>query len=563
LRIQPQSAYYGLPSDHTITLLIPLNQERLAWKMHDDESAQGPRHYILAIDLGSGGLKTAVVDDAGAVVASAAFPVTTHFLPDGGAEQDANEWWTGTLQTARQALDDAGIASRQVAAVAVASQWSVVVPVDDHGDPLMRAIHWLDTRGAPFNRAVADGLPRIQGYSLPKLIHWIRLTGLAPTLSGVDSLGHVLYIKNACPELYERTCKFLEPMDFLTSRLTGKMTATQKTMVPFVITDNRQWGTTDYCARLLQMTGLSADKFPQLIANDGVVGPLAPSVADHLGLPVSTPVVSGISDSNASLIGSGALADFDSIIYIGTSLYMTCHLPFKKTDLVHFMTALPSPFANRYYLLGEQGAGGKCVDFFLKQMIFPEDDFQTGPKPEDAYIRFNTMAAGAPAGCDGVMFLPWLNGSLVPCEAPHMRGGFVNLSLNTSRRHMARAVMEGLAFNNRWTRGPAERFIGRPMDRFRFSGGGARSDVWSQIHADVLQVPIHQVDDPVNTTVRGTAFLALWSLGRIALEDINQRVRIRRVFEPNPDNAALYDNMYRQYRRFFKKNKKIFEALNK
>jgi xylulokinase len=101
------------------------------------------------------------------------------------------------------------------------------------------------------------------------------------------------------------------------------------------------------------------------------------------------------------------------------------------------------------------------------------------------------------------------------------------------------------------------------MDRFRFSGGGARSDVWSQIHADVLQVPIHQVDDPVNTTVRGTAFLALWSLGRIALEDINQRVRIRRVFEPNPDNAALYDNMYRQYRLFFKKNKKIFEALNK
>ena len=520
------------------------------------------RKHVLSIDLGSGGLKTAIVADTGSVVASVEVPLTTHLLPGGGAEQDPAEWWRGVRQTARQAITESGLAPDDIVAVACDSQWSVAVPVDDHGDPLMRAVHWMDTRGGPHNRAIANGFPRIQGYGLFKLLKWLRLTGLAPTLSGVDSLGHVLFIQHAYPEIYARTHKFLEPMDFLTSRLTGRITATQKTMVPFVVTDNRRWGTTAYSDSLLAMAGLEKTKFPTLIANDGVVGPLAPSVAAELGLSPSTPVVAGVGDSNASLIGSGAVHDFDSIIYIGTSLYMTCHLPFKKTDLTHFMTALPSPFKERYYLLGEQGAGGKCVEFYLKHLIYPDDGFATGPKPEDAYIRFNTMASQAPAGSGGVIFLPWLNGALVPSEAPHARGGFMNLALNTTRHQMARAVMEGLAYNNRWTRGPAEKFMGRPIDHFRFSGGGALSDLWSQIHADVLGVPIHQVDDPVNATVRGAAFLALLSLDHIALNDIPERVKIKRVFQPDPHNRTVYDKMYRQYRMLFKKNKKIFKALN-
>jgi xylulokinase len=406
------------------------------------------------------------------------------------------------------------------------------------------------------------GFPRIAGYGLFKLRQWIRLTGLAPTLSGVDSLGHVLFIKHAHPEVYTRTHAFLEPMDFLTSRLTGRITATQKTMAPFAITDNRQWGGTVYSDALLRQAGLAKEKFPPLIANDGIVGPLAASVAEDLGLSPSTPVVAGVSDSNATLVGSGAVEDFESIISIGTSLYMTCHLPFKKTDLTHFMTSLPSPLPNRYYLLGEQGTGGKCVEFFLQHIVYPVDDFKTGPQPEDAYARFNAMAAQAPAGSNGVIFLPWLNGAIVPSEAPHARGGFMNLSLGTTRHHMARAVMEALAYNNRWTRRPAEKFIGRPIPHFRLSGGGALSDLWSQIHADVLQVPILQVADPVNATLRGAAFLALSALGHLALEDIPQRVKIKRVFEPDPANRNIYDKMYRQYRLLFKKNKPIFNALN-
>ena len=172
------------------------------------------------------------------------------------------------------------------------------------------------------------------------------------------------------------------------------------------------------------------------------------------------------------------------------------------------------------------------------------------------------MAAEAAPGSGGVIFLPWLNGSVVPSENPHVRGGFINLSLSITRSHLARAVMEALAYNNRWTQKPAEKLIGRPLEHFRFSGGGALSDVWSQILADVLGVAIHQVDDPVSTTVRGSALPALVILGYRSLAEVPGLVKIRKVFQPQASNRAVYDKMFTQYRELFKRNKRIFAALN-
>ena len=528
----------------------------------DERPVSHSNRYVLSIDLGSGGHKVAVVAESGEVIASADGTVTTYLLPNGGAEQDPEEWWSGTKATAREVIKKSGVSPEDIIAVSCDSQWSVVVPVDEHGDPLMRAVHWLDQRGGRYNRKITNGFPGIQGYGLFKLLKWIKLTGMVPTLSGVDSLGHVLFIKNEKPDIYAKTYKFLEPMDFLTARLTGKITATQKTMAPFAIVDNRNWGSREYSGDLLNLAGLEKEKFPQLIPNDGMVGTLQPPVAEAFGLRPSTRVIAGISDSNASAIGSGAVRDFDTIIYIGTSLYMTCHVPFKKTSLKYFMTSLPSPFDSRYYVLGEQGTGGKCVEFYLKNIVYPDDRFNTGPVPGDSYERFNAMAAGAPPGSGGVIFLPWLNGSIVPSENPDVRGGFMNLSLNTTRSHLTRAIMEGLAYNNRWTRRPAEKFIRRPIESFRFSGGGALSDLWSQIHADVLGVPILQVDDPINATVRGSAFLAFISLGYRQLEELPGLIKIKQVYEPNQSHRAVYDKMYTQYRQLFNKNKTVFKALN-
>jgi xylulokinase len=527
----------------------------------NSNASRQPR-YVLAIDLGSGGPKAAVVSDTCEVKSSAAESVATHLLPNGGAEQEPHEWWRCVKRTAIKAIKESGVDPSSIAAISCDSQWSVVVPIDERGEPLMNAVHWLDSRGASYNRSIIRGFPNIRGYGLHKLIKWIRLTGLAPTTSGVDSVGHILFIKNERPEIYKKTWKFLEPMDYLNFRLTGRCVASQETMIPMLIVDNRKWSCTDYSDGLLKLAGLTREKFPELVQNQEFIGTILPSVAEELGLPTSTRVIAGTNDSNASAIGSGAVSDFDGLIYIGTSLVLTCHLPFKKTDLIHTMTSMPSSLENRYLLMAEQLAGGKALEFFLRNIVYASDEFKTGTMPEDAYVLANRIAAGAPAGSGGVIFMPWLNGTMSPEENGAARGGFFNLSLGSTRSHMTRAVMEGIAYNNRWTCEVAEKFTGRRFTSFRFAGGGALSDVWAQIHADVLGVPMHQIADPMHTTIRGTAMLAFNKLGLRGIGELPGLIKINRVFEPNGTNRSTYDKMYRQFRELYKRNKKIFIALN-
>jgi len=524
----------------------------------------GPeRSYVLVIDLGTGGPKTAVVEDTGRIVSHAAEKTTTHLLPGGGAEQDPAEWWELTRSAVRKVLDASGLPPERIRAVSCTSQWSVVVPVDENGEVLTRAVHWLDTRGAPYNQAVTRGFPSIQGYGVGKLWTWLRHTGMAPTLSGVDSMGHVLFLKNEHPDVYARTDKFLEPMDYLTLRLTGRCTASQHTMVPFMLVDNRRWSTQEYSPALLRMAGVEADKFPELIPNDGEVGTLTAEAAGELGLTPSTRVFSGINDTTASAVGAGAVNDFDGIIYIGTSAVLTCHIPFKKTDIFHMMASMPSPMKNKYLLIAEQGTGGKNLEHYLRNIIYAEDEFHSGPIPEDVFERTNRVAEGVEPGSEGILFLPWLNGSLAPEEDASVRGGFFNISLKSTRSHMTRAVMEGIAYNNRWAMGPAEKFTGRKFPHLRFAGGGALSDLWAQIHADVLGVPVHRVVDPMHTTIRGAALYAFYRLGVRPMDQLAGLVGVDRVFEPQDEHRAVYDKMYNQFLALYKCNRKIFQALNK
>jgi xylulokinase len=454
------------------------------------------------------------------------------------------------------------VPKESISAVACTSQWSVTVAVDQHGTPLMNAVCWMDTRGGKHNRILTQGFPSIKGYNLSKLVKWIRLTGLAPTHTGADALGHILFIKNERPDIFDQTYKFLEPMDYLTAQLTGRITASQHTIAPLMLVDNRSWSCCKYDESLLAMAGLEEKKLPDLVPSNAVIGPLTPSVAEELGLLPTTPVIAGINDTNASAIGCGAVDLFEGIVYIGTSLVLTCHLSSKKTDLLHMMTAMPSPLKDKYLLMAEQGTGGKCLEYFLQQILFAEDKLDTGTAPDDAYERASRMAASVPAGSDGVIFLPWLNGTLTPEENPSARGGFVNLSLQSTRSHMIRAIMEGLAFNSRWTLGPAQKFIKGSFPQLRFAGGGALSDTWAQIHADILGLPILQIADPASVTLRGAAMMAFHSLDGQPLEALAAHVPVKHIFKPNPENKARYDRRYTQFRQIYKSNKKIFAALN-
>ncbi len=522
----------------------------------------GGRKYILAVDLGTSGPKVALFDAGGTMVTSCFVPTPTILLPGGGAEQRPDDWWQAIVRGTREVVSASGVSPAEVVAIGCSAQWSGTVAVDRAGRPLMNAIIWMDSRGAPYLREIGEGAFKIEGYALRKLVYWLRLTGGLPGPSGKDAIAHMLFIKHERPEVYEATDKFLEPLDYLNLRMTGKAAASYHSISLAWVTDNRQVGSVHYDDRLIAMTTIDRDKFPDLLPVDAVLGPLTAEAAGELGLTEATQVVMGAPDLHAAAVGSGAVDDYDGHLYIGTSSWITCHVPFKKVDVIRNIASLPSAIPGRYFVADEQETSGACLNFLRDNVFFPSDELETAA-PDDVFQRFDRMAARVPPGSGKLIFLPWLYGERTPVEDRFVRGGFVNLSLDATRAHMVRAVLEGVGYNLRWLCGAVEHFIGRPFARLNIIGGGAKSDVWCQILADILDREIRQVRDPIMANVRGAAFLAAHAMGFLDFSDIPGRVSIARTFRPNPENRAIYDELYEQFGRLYRANRRIFARLNR
>jgi len=519
--------------------------------------------YVLVIDLGTSGPKVGLVDQQGRVACSASAPVKMIILPDEGAEHDPAEWWDTITACVKKVIAASGVAPASIVAISVTSMWSVTLPVDEKGEPLMNVLSWMDGRGAPYNHDVVKGFPNILGYKLGTLLKYINITGLAPTLKGTDSLAHMLYIKHEFPEIYRRTHKFFEPMDYINMRLTGKFAATQNTALPMLMTDNRRLDVQEYDPWLLKMGGIDREKLPDLLPIDAILGPVTPSIAAELGLSPETLVICGVNDNCSSAVGAGAIADYDAAAVLGTSGYLAAHVPFKKTDMLATIATIPSGIKGRYLFWADLENNTKILESFLKNLVYAPDAFDTGQISDEMYTRASQVAAQVSPGSDGVLFLPWFNGILSPGEDPFMRGGFLNLSTRTTRAHLTRAVFEGLSMNWRWLRSAAEKLVGRPFKFWRLTGGGALSDVWSQIMADVVGLPMHRQADPRNNNVIGMGLLAFHRLGLVRLEDIPRMIKFDRIFEPDPKNQAVYDRMYAQFIASKNRLRPVFHALNK
>ncbi len=530
--------------------------------MVDDSNSPALTSYVLVIDLGSTSLKAAIVENTGRVLSLVTESNNTTLLPGGGAEQDAESWWEKAIAASKRALDEAKISREKILAICCDSQYSVTVPVDRNARPLMKAIHWFDSRGGKYTGQIMKGFPNVQGLSISKALKWIRHTGLAPTQSGVDSLAHMLFIKHEYPDVYRNTYKFFEPVDYLTARLTNQFSASQHTAVMTMLTCNSQWGSTSYCDSLIKKVGLDREKLPELAANDGIIGPLKAEISEELGLNPATLVMAGMLDNQGALIGSGITDYREGMVYVGTSLNINAHIDRKKTDISHSIASIPGCLPNKYMLLCEQGLGGKCLDYFLERLVFYNDALMKDHPPEDCYQKVNKAISVVPPGSGNVLFLPWLNGAIAPAENGYARGGFFNLSLDSTRAHMSRAVMEGVAFNTKAALKPVEKFLGRKMESLRMAGGGALSDIWAQIYANVLEIPIHQLDDPQKVTCRGTGLVGFTRLGVLAVDKISSLIKIKQIFEPEKNHIAIYRKLYQQYCQIFKKNRKIFKALN-
>jgi xylulokinase len=484
--------------------------------------------------------------DDGRVLEREREPVGLRVLPGGGVEQSPDEWWRATAAACRRLAARAG---GEVAAVAVTAQWAGTVPVGADGQALSDALIWMDARGAPFVRRAAGGPVRVAGYGPLRLLRWLRRTGGAPALSGRDPFGHILYLRHERPQVYADAALLLEPADWLGLRLTGRAATTAVTATLHWLTDTRDLDRIRYDDGLVRAAGVDARKLPELLPTNSVLGPLTEAAAAELGIAPGAPVVAGTPDTMSAAVGAGAVADGAAHLYVGTSSWLSCHVDFKRTDPQHGIASLPSALPGRYLVSDEQETAGASLEKASALLGAGIDELLA-------------EAASVPPGAGRVLFAPWLNGERTPVDDHLVRGGWFNVGLDTTRAQLARATLEGVALNLRWMQRPVERFAKRRLDPLAFVGGGARSELWCQIMADVLRREVRQVADPVDANVRGAALLAGLALGELRVEDIPGRVSVAASYRPQPETRATYDALFEAFRGLYKSTRRLYRRLN-
>ncbi|MHA1270472.1 MAG: xylulokinase [Candidatus Helarchaeota archaeon] len=526
--------------------------------------SEGKTKYILAHDHGTSGSKAALVSVYGKVIDWEFMETPIYFLENGGAEQNPDEWWNAICTTSKKLIEKNLVPVEDIVAVCCSTQWSGTVAVDKDGNHLMNGIIWMDTRGAKYIKELVGGLIEISGYGITNILKWIKITGGAPGLSGKDPLAHILYIMNECPDIYEKTYKFLEPHDFINMKFTGKFASSYDTIMLHWVTDVRNPEDMHYHDGLLKKCKIDKDKLPQLLRAIDVLGPIKKEVADELGLEKDVKLVMGSPDIHCAAIGSGAINNYEAHICIGTSSWLVCHYPKKKTKIAFNMASIPSSIPGRYILVNEQETAGACLSFLRDNVLYHKDELLQEEKVPDVYKIFDKIVERVPAGSNKLIFTPWLYGERTPIEDHTVRSALINISLKTTREEIIRAMFEGVAFNLRWVLKFAEKFVdGRKLNPINMVGGGASSNIWCQIFADILDRNIRQVKDPIQANARGAAFIASVALGYITFDDISKYIEYKNEYKPNPDNKEIYDELFKEFLNFYKKNKKMYKRLNK
>ena len=517
---------------------------------------------ILAVDLGTSSMKVALISISGQVIDWDSQPIDLILTPDGGAEQSPVEWWQAFLKVSQRLIKRGLAAQSTIKAVCCSTQGEGTIPVDHEGKALMNCVLWMDMRGAESLKKQFSGLINVTGAGLMNTLRWIRLTGGMPSMTGKDPAAHMLLICEKFPQVYARTYKFLNVLDYINLRLTGRFCASYDSILTSWVTDNRDPDDIHYSKSLVERCGVDGDKLPEILPCTAVVGTLKQDVAEALGLSTEVKVIAGAIDNTAAAIGAGTVDDYATHVYIGTSSWMSAHVPFKKTDVASSMASVPCAIPGRYLLTGLQATAGGNLTFLRDNILYHKDELLQEAAVPDIFKVLDQITERTPAGSNGVIYTPWIWGERAPVEDRTLRAGLYNLSLRNHREDIIRAFLEGIALNTRWLLHPVEKFIGRSVQEINIVGGGAQSNVWCQIFADVMNVRINQVSDPVQANARGAAWIGAVGLGEISYPDIKQFIRFKKTYHPANENRELYDSRFLVFKKIYKQMNGIYRQLN-
>lgn len=487
----------------------------------------------LGIDLGTGGVKAAVVARDGSVLGTASSPCVMRHPHSGWAEQNPEDYWTASCEVAKDAIAQADIDPEHVKGLAFAGQMLTLVPVDATGRPTRPAISWLDSRADAEAMRITR---RMGGRAMVR-----SFAGAVP--SGKDVIAKVSWIRSHEPDVYAHTEAFLDATGYLVARATGELLIDHSGVSGTGIINRRTRG---WSRPLALLGGWPLRKMPSVRRSVDVAGSLRRDAAEDLGLRPGVPVVMGMGDAAAAEVGTGALGEGDAHVYLGTSGWLGVHLSrprhLGRSGIVSIASADPTS----WLLIAETQTAGATVDWFLGAVGLgpaePDDD-------GNRYDALSRLVERSPSGARGVLFAPWLTGERAPVTDTALRGAFVGLGLDHDRSDLARAVLEGVAINMRWSADEI-RAAGIPLDVLRAAGGGARSDVWLQIIADVLGARIERVRRPQDSGAVGCALTVAVALGDLpSMAALRNVVHVEETFTPQAEHRATYDRLAHALRR--------------
>ena len=518
--------------------------------------------YIVAHDMGTTGNKAILTTIYGDIINIEKQQYPLYHPHPGHAEQDPYDWYDAICNTTHQVVKKSGISSENIIGITFSVQMQNLIPVDKNGTPLTPAITWLDGRSASIMREKLWTPPRILGYNIPKVLNFIKITGGSPGHTGKEQIGKMLWLKQHKPEIFSKTYKFLDAKDFIIYLLTGKMVTSIDLAVPWWLLDTRK-NRNQWSPKLCKLAGITTDKLVEIKESASVIGKLKAEVADKMGLKEGTPVINGAGDISAAALGSGAIEEGELHISLGTSSWVAGHYTKRKIDLVHYAGCIGSTNPQKYYLgIAHQETAGICLEWLKKKVLYHVTQLEEEDKVTEVYQILDQLAEEAGPGAKGLIFTPWMFGERCPLDDEHVRAGLYNIGLDHSREHIVRAVFEGIAFNTRWAMETLEKLYSE-VSEINIIGGGAKSDIWCQIFADITNRIIKKVENPQQAGAKGMALLASMTLGYIeSFEDIKNYIKIEKRFYPNPDNRHLYDTLFREFKNIYKQNKKWYARMN-
>jgi len=490
--------------------------------------------YVLGIDLGTTAIKVALFDENGAVISQSTQEYDLISPSPLVVEQEASVYWDAFKKGLDRAIRHSKVSCQDIHCLGISAQGETLIPIDEDGNPLRRAIVWMD------NRAEAES-QMIEEHFTNELIH--ERTGQVSMLP-MWPAAKILWIRHNEPEVFEKTARFLLIEDYFIYRLTGAVVSEGS-----LLCSTTYWNikTRKYWPEMLEFLGINETQLPEINEPGQVVGSIQGEVAGELGLSTRTIVTTGALDQACGGIGVGNIKPGIFSDCTGSNVAVCALVDRPVYDPHKQLPCFYYGMPDTYMMHAFSMTGGMVLRWF-RDNFCKQEIAEAKASGADSYDILCKRAAGIPPGSGGLLMLPHFQGAGIPESNPKAKGVLYGLTLHHGKDHVIRAIMESIAATLRRMI-DATKALGIEIEEIRSLGGGAKSKLWCQIKADLTGLPVATMKNTEDAACLGAAILAGVATGvwESVEQAVGQIVESEDRFEPNTQNRQTYDKVYAAY----------------